>query len=419
MTGTLRSLQFSRPQRVHTQGSLLLASLCTLAMLPGWRAFIPSPSDKAPNSGLHRRMGGDETLPRRNALFGGGLLAADWSQPDAAKALTQQEMDRNNLFARSTQSVISVTNMENVARAMRAGKIQNVGSGFVWDRQHIVTNFHVISDIARPAVVVLAKNAQGDEEHVAYEASVAGADPISDIAVLKVKLPSKDPVLSPLSRAASDDLMVGQEVYALGHPFGLEHSMSRGIISGLSRTMPGAGGRPISHIIQTDASINPGNSGGPLLNSDGAVIGVNTAILSASGTNSGVGLAIPIRTVEQNVKEIISEGFVTRPVIGAILAPDEVSRSLGMDGAMVVKVNSGSPAEAAGLRAMRTGRLGDFIVGVQGHPVGSTDEFFRLLEDEMPGNTIVMSVKRASLSDSDQYDVVDLKVRLGASQPLL
>jgi len=419
VVGALRSSQFSRPRRVKVQGGVLLAFACTMAMWPGWRAFVPSPSDKSSHSGLHGQADAEELLPRRNVLFGGGLVAADWSgQLDAAKALTQQEVDRSNLFTRSTSSLISVTDMGNVAKGLRIGKFEKSGSGFVWDRLHVVTNYHVIADIAKPAVVALAKNEQGEDEHVAYEASIAGADPISDIAVLRVQIPSQDTVLKPLRRAGADELHVGQEVFALGDPFGLEHSMSRGIISGLSRTMPGAGGRPINHVIQTDAAINPGNSGGPLLNSDGSVIGINTAILTGgSGTNSGVGLAIPIQTVEQNVQNILERGFVTRPVIGAVLAPDDVSKGLGADGVMVSKVNSGSPAEDAGLQAMRRGRLGDFIVSFDGHPVGSTDEFFRALEDTIPGKTVVMQVKRASRSGADRYDLVDLKIKLGGTQP--
>merc|ERR550532_2452741 len=173
---------------------------------------------------------------------------------------------------------------------------------------------------------------------------------------------AKSAPVVPLPRGNSANLLVGQNVFAFGNPFGLEHSLSRGIISGVSRKMESAAGRPINGVIQTDASINPGNSGGPLLNSEGQVIGVNTAILTGSGTFSGVGLAIPIDTVARNVESIIAKGFVKRPVLGIIFAPDVLSEELNLNGIMVMKVVPGGPAETAGVRPMRGGRLGDVVL---------------------------------------------------------
>eukprot|EP00439_Symbiodinium_sp_Y106_P069393 s678_g11.t3 len=251
-------------------------------------------------------------------------------------------------------------------------------------------------------------------------AYVVGADPLSDIAILQVNAEENAHVASlmqPLSRGASEFLKPGQEVFALGNPFGLEHSMSKGVISGVSRSMEGTAGWPMSGIIQTDASINPGNSGGPLLNSEGSVVGVNTAILSTSGTFSGVGFALPIDTVQKNVESMIEEGYVTRPSIGVELAPDEVSESLGVPGAMVMKVVPGGPAQRAGMRALRSGQLGDVIVKMGSRPIASSSDVFRYLDQRQPGELVVMSVQRAS-SDltSDDPDIVDITMIRSASQ---
>eukprot|EP00913_Durusdinium_trenchii_P020908 g19644.t1 len=215
-------------------------------------------------------------------------------------------------------------------------------------------------------------------------AYVVGADPLSDIAVLQVKDDAQvETLMQPLQRGVSQELKPGQEVFALGNPFGLEHSMSKGVISGLSRSMEGTGGWPMSGIIQTDASINPGNSGGPLLDSEGSVVGVNTAILSTSGTFSGVGFALPIDTVAKNVGAMIEEGYVSRPSIGVELAPDSVSGALGVPGAMVMKVVPGGPAQQAGMRALHGGQLGDVIVRMGGRQISSSSDVFRYLDQTL------------------------------------
>ncbi|CAJ1428692.1 unnamed protein product, partial [Effrenium voratum] len=198
------------------------------------------------------------------------------------------------------------------------------GSGFVWDKKHVVTNFHVISELQTTFVTFLLKDGSGPRR-VSYRAEVIGYDSTSDVAVLEVLTPD------------GSGLPKGQNVFAFGNPFGLEHSLSRGIISGVSRRLESAGGRPISGVIQTDASINPGNSGGPLLNSEGQVIGVNTAILSGSGMFAGVGLAIPIDTVSKNVESILSRGFVKRPLLGLVFAPDVMDQELQLNGIMVMR----------------------------------------------------------------------------------
>lgn len=271
----------------------------------------------------------------------------------------------------------------------------------------------------------LLKDGEGSKR-LSYQAQVVGYDATSDVAVLEVgSQDSKDKqkekemdiprgLMQPLARGRSDRLLVGQNVFAFGNPFGLEHSLSRGIISGVSRRLEGAGGRPISGVIQTDASINPGNSGGPLLNSDGEVIGVNTAILSGSGMFAGVGLAIPIDTVYKNVESIISKGFVKRPLLGLVFAPDVMDQELQLNGIMVMKVIPDGPAASAGVRAMRGGRLGDVVVAMDGKRISSTDDLFGMLEQRAPGDTVKLTVQRPSADvDSEKLEELDLSIKLG------
>ncbi|CAE7458355.1 DEGP1, partial [Symbiodinium pilosum] len=353
----------------------------------------------------------DDAAPSRRGLLVGAALAAAVPEQEA-RALMAEELRAANLFLTASPSVLSVSEGKKNAPGP-------TGTGFVWDASHVVTNFHVVQELKSPHVTFLRKDESGTEDHVTVGAYVVGADPLSDIAILQVKSDENADVVSlmqPLSRGASADLKPGQEVFALGNPFGLEHSMSKGVISGVSRSMEGAAGWPMSGIIQTDASINPGNSGGPLLNSEGAVVGVNTAILSTSGTFSGVGFALPIDTVQKNVESMIEEGYVTRPSIGVELAPDEVSESLGVPGAMIMKVVPGGPAQRAGMRALRSGQLGDVIVKMGGRQISSSSDVFRYLDQRRPGELVVMSVQRPS-SDltSDDPDIVDITVRLGRS----
>jgi len=286
----------------------------------------------------------------------------------------------------------------------------------------VVTNFHVITGMDKPYVTFLSKDpTEATERRTTLDSTIIGSDAASDIAVLQIgttrdgQVPPKG-LVRPLLVGTSNDLVVGQDVFAFGNPFGLEHSLSRGIVSGVSRTMEGAGGRPINGVIQTDASINPGNSGGPLLNSDGKVIGVNTAILTGSGTFAGVGLAIPIDTVAKNVESIIAKGFVRRPFLGIVFAPDVMVDELQLNGIMVMKVVPGGPAEAAGVRPMRGGRLGDVVVGIDSKRITSSDDLFKLLDLHQPGDNITMTVQRPSADiDSDKYEDVKLKVMLGVA----
>lgn len=360
-------------------------------------------------------------------LASGALLPACWA--DRAAALSADEKQATKMFDRNTPGVVSISKDPAPAQAATisgdegsGGSIQ--GSGFVWDDKHVVTNSHVIQGINKPYITFVTPDPKtGKPRRTTLDAVVVGSDSVSDVAVLRVGARTRDQtdsippnLMQALLRGTSNNLLVGQNVFAFGNPFGLEHSLSRGIISGLSRKMEGAGGRPISGVIQTDASINPGNSGGPLLNSEGKVIGVNTAILTGSGTFAGVGLAIPIDLVQKNVDSIIAKGFVRRPVLGIVFAPDVMALELQLPGIMVMKVVPGGPAETAGVRSMRGGRLGDVVLGMEGKKVTSTDDLFGILEQKAPGDEITLTVQRATTDvESDKTEEKVLKVILGAA----
>ncbi|CAK9102413.1 unnamed protein product [Durusdinium trenchii] len=299
---------------------------------------------------------------------------------------------------------------------------ERVTPGVVSIAKEVVTNYNVINEMQTPYVTFLLNDKSGNKR-LTFLAQVVGYDTSSNVAVLEVQNQDNSSLpkglMQPLERGHSDKLMVGQNVFAFGNPFGLEHSLSRGIISGVSRKMEGSGGRPISGVIQTDASINPGNSGGPLLNSDGEVIGVNTAILSGSGMFAGVGLAVPIDTVSKNVESIISKGFVKRPLLGLIFAPDVMDQELQLNGIMVMKVIPGGPAENAGVRPMRGGRLGDVVVAMDGQNISSTDDLFGLLESRAPGDTVKLKLQRPNADlDSDELQEIEVPIKLGqANKP--
>ena len=201
----------------------------------------------------------------------------------------------------------------------------------------------------------------------------------------------------------SESLLVGQSVYAIGNPFGLDHTLTTGIISALNRQIDSISGLPIEDVIQTDAAINPGNSGGPLLDSSGRVVGVNTAIFSPSGASAGIGFAIPIDTVKRVVPQIIQTGTYRRPSLG-VRVNQRVNRiilgQLGVAGVLVIEVEPGSSAEAAGLRPTRQTadgriRLGDIITRIDDRPIDSTDDLFLYLEKKRPGDVVSLTLRRA------------------------
>ena len=319
---------------------------------------------------------------------------------------TLSDLERTSieLFERVSPSVVQVVG--------RAGTMQPLtddgdgvpgqsGSGFVWDAAgHIVTNDHVVEGAGALAV----RFASGE----VLPAQVIGTAPNYDLAVLRVNDTRALP--SPIAVGTSDDLKVGQWVFAIGNPFGLDQSLTTGIISALKRRLPTAGGREITNVIQTDAAINPGNSGGPLLDSAGRVIGVNTAILSPSGTSAGIGFAIPIDAVNRIVPEIIGRGYVPTPGIGIVAASEAAATRAGVDGIAIVRTVPGSPAARAGLRGVdpASGRLGDVIVAVNGKPVRRLPDLIEELERIGVGKRVTLAVRRDGRDMSIDLEVADI-----------
>src|SRR4051812_21855394 len=249
------------------------------------------------------------------------------------------------LFERLSPSVVQVAAAAGASAGLNPeeeGAGTQTGTGFIWDTAgHIVTNNHVVQGTDTLAV----RLASG----TVLPASLVGTAPNYDLAVLRVN-PAELGGAAPLPIGSSTDLKVGQWAFAIGNPFGLDQSLTTGVISALKRRLPTSAGREISNVIQTDAAINPGNSGGPLLDSAGRLIGVNTAILSPSGTNAGIGFAIPVDVVNRIVPQLIRSGHVPTPGIGIVAASEAVTARLGVEGVVIVRTQPGTPAERAGLR---------------------------------------------------------------------
>ncbi|OVA07588.1 PDZ domain [Macleaya cordata] len=310
------------------------------------------------------------------------------------RKLQTDELATVRLFQENTPSVVYITNLAVRQDAFTLDVLevpQGSGSGFVWDKDgHIVTNYHVIRG-ASDLRVTLA-------DQSTYEAKVVGFDQDKDVAVLSVDAP-KDK-LRPIPVGVSADLLVGQKVFAIGNPFGLDHTLTTGVISGLRREISSAAtGRPIQDVIQTDAAINPGNSGGPLLDSSGSLIGINTAIYSPSGASSGVGFSIPVDTVGGIVDQLVKFGKVTRPILGIKFAPDQSVEQLGVSGVLVLDAPANGPAGKAGLKATKRdsyGRLilGDIITSVNGKKVTNGSDLYRILDQCKVGDEVSVEVLR-------------------------
>ncbi len=310
--------------------------------------------------------------------------------------LAADERTTIELFEQSRASVVFIS----TATLVRDIWTRNVfsvprgtGSGFVWDDAgHVVTNFHVIEN-ASEAMVKLADGRD-------YKATLVGVSPAHDIAVLKIGVGFKRP--PPVPIGTSHDLKVGQKVFAIGNPFGLDWTLTTGIVSALDRALTSETGSTIEHLIQTDAAINPGNSGGPLLDSAGRLIGINTAIYSPSGTSAGIGFAVPVDTVMRVVPQLIDKGRYIRPSLGIEVDErlnERITAMLGIEGVVVLQVSPGSAADKAGLKGAiltRSGRIipNDVIVAVQGKSIHSVSKLFALIDDFKVGDTVQLSVMR-------------------------
>ena len=328
-------------------------------------------------------------------------------------ALADFERTAIELFERTSPSVVQVVVVRQQMdprvfmdrdRADLSPEAVGAGTGFVWDRAgNVVTNAHVVGDAKR----VVVRTASGDT----LQADVIGTAPNYDLAV--VRITSSGSIPAALAVGSSADLKVGQWVFAVGNPFGLDQTLTTGVVSALKRRIPTAAGREISDVIQTDAAINPGNSGGPLLDLAGRLIGVTTAIVSPSGASAGVGFAIPVDTVNRIVPELIRSGRAPTPGIGIIAASEAVAAQAGIEGIVIMRTVPGSPAERAGLQGVNvgTGTVGDVIVGIESQPVRKLTDLTRALEKvQLPGK-VQLRVVRNGAERRFAIDVVDVGER--------
>ncbi|MFP3983456.1 MAG: S1C family serine protease [Desulfurivibrionaceae bacterium] len=311
---------------------------------------------------------------------------------EARGDLAADEKGTIKIFRSVSPSVVYITSIE-LRRGLFSLNVQEIpqgtGSGFIWDDEgRIVTNYHVIKN-SNKVRVTLADNST-------WKASLVGATPEKDIAVLQIDAPADK--LTPITLGESSNLIVGQKVFAIGNPFGLDHTLTSGIVSALDREIKSANGVTIQGVIQTDAAINPGNSGGPLLDSAGRMIGINTAIYSPSGTYAGIGFAVPVDEVNRVVTQLIKHGHLIRAGLGVSIANDRLASRLGIKGALIVKVEPDGPAEEAGLRGIRRFRddlvLGDVIVSIDGISVNDYDDLYQVLDQHKPGDKVTLKIVR-------------------------
>jgi S1-C subfamily serine protease len=344
-----------------------------------------------------------------------GGSALQLTEAEAAPAYDAEEQNNIAVYKRLLPSVVNITSKSLVYNFFfQPVPQQGQGSGFILDKAgHILTNYHVIADANRGIEVKL------NNKHAPYKAKVVGTDKSHDLALLQIDAPD----LQPVTLADSRDLAVGQKVYAIGNPFGLSGTMTRGIISSI-RTIGGSEGAPIEDAIQTDAAINPGNSGGPLLNSRGEVIGINTMIASnGADQSSGIGFAIPINTAKAVLPDLTRYGRVKRPSLGIVsyaIGPD-LAQQMGLaaeQGILIQKVIPGGAAERAGLRGGTQEAYvgytpillgGDLIVAIDGHEVTDPQEINAIMEKHQPGDTVSVTFYRG-------HKQITLKLIAGEAQ---
>ena len=331
---------------------------------------------------IERYLIGMTTEPR--AITARGELAAD-------------ERSTIEIFEQASPSVVFISTRQRV-RDLWTRNVFSVpkgsGSGFVWDDLgHVVTNNHVIEGASEATVRL--------NDGRSYSAVLVGTSPAHDLAVLRIDVAFDRP--PPVPVGTSGDLKVGQKVFAIGNPFGLDYTLTSGLVSALDRSLDEDDGTTIKHLIQTDAAINPGNSGGPLLDSAGRLIGINTAIYSPSGAYAGIGFAVPVDTVNRVVPELITRGKYIRPSLGVGVDADinqALTEQLGVKGVLVLNVEPGSAADAAGLRGPKIDRNGDVIAGdvivaMNDQAVDSVDTLLERLDDHRIGDRVILRIWRA------------------------
>ena len=310
--------------------------------------------------------------------------------------LGADEQGTIDIFEKFSRAVVNVTSIHTARNRITLDLTdipQGTGSGFVWDSQgHIVTNFHVVQcgdmKACERANVTLNDGTQ-------YPATIVGVAPDKDIAVLRIDAPAAK--LVPIPVGDSAHLKVGMKVLAIGNPFGLDQTLTTGVISGLGREIKSVSGRPISDVIQTDASINPGNSGGPLLDSAGRLIGINTAIYSPTGAWAGIGYAVPVDTVNMIVPQLLKFGKIVRPGLGVNILNDQTAQQNKIDGVVVSQVMPGGAADRAGIQGMESlgfggVRVNDIIVAIDGKEVHKSMDLFKAIDAHKVGDTVDVTV---------------------------
>jgi S1-C subfamily serine protease len=334
---------------------------------------------------------------RRWPVFAQGRPAAEPRAVTPRGDLAADERATIELFKQLSPAAVHITTLA-VRQDIFSFNVHQIpagtGSGFVWDNQgHIVTNYHVLQN-ANAAQVTLA-------DQSTWKAEFVGGSADKDLAVLRISAPVER--LHPLPVGTSTDLLVGQKVFAIGNPFGLDQTLTTGVISALGREIESPSGRPLRDVIQTDAAINPGNSGGPLLDSSGRLIGVNAAIYSPSGAYAGIGFAIPVDTVNRIVPDLIRYGRVKRVGLGAEIAHEQAAERLGIRGMGVLVVNfpADSAAAKAGMRPTRRTQagqlvLGDIVVAVEDKPVKSLNDLWVAFDPYKVGDVVKVTVLRGS-----------------------
>lgn len=371
-------------------------------------------------------MGSDARTPRIAAAVIVGLMAVTLVEPWLARLiptdaeprtyaprgeLSEAERTNIDLFARVSPSVVQVVIRQGGDSIFEedgssSGGGDKSGSGFIWDAAgNVVTNNHVIGG----ATDILVRFAAGGTR----AADIVGTAPNYDLAVIRLRNP---PALHPVAIGSSADLKIGQFAYAIGNPFGLDQSLSSGVISALHRRLPTNSLHQVANVIQTDAAVNPGNSGGPLLDSSGRVIGVNTAIISPSGSNAGIGFAIPMDVVNRVVPELIRDGRVPAPGIGIVPVSEEGITRLGVEGIPIMRTMPGYPAARAGLRGVdpRTGVLGDVIVSVNDRPVQRVSDLAVEIDAAGVGTDVRLGIVRNNRTEQVTLTVTDVgQSRLG------
>ena len=309
--------------------------------------------------------------------------------------LALTEKSNIDIFQKSSPSVVYITTLtdafnlwtRDVTRIPRG-----TGSGFIWDRQgHIITNYHVLQGVSAVRIRL--------SDQRTFNATLIGASPDHDLAVLRIPMTTNMP--DPIPIGTSHDLQVGQITYAIGNPFGLDQTLTTGIVSALNRSLPNTNGSYIEGLIQTDAAINPGNSGGPLLDSAGRLIGINTAIYSPSGAYAGIGFAVPVDTVNRIVPKIIKKGHYQRPKLGITINEslnDDITKELGMLGVAVIEVQPNSAAERSGLSGITIQNnviiSGDLIIGIDQHKIEGTKMLLSTLEKYNIGDRVKLKIMR-------------------------